>query len=205
MIVVDYKKFLKDASESANTQEHQLAENEIYSLQYKAGYAIHKLHKRIDKKTHQEVISVLLAYKGDENVMQNSKMIAALNRDGLWCITPELRSIPEIVEIKFRNFMVTNRKMVNIDRFVTDNMKDSSICTAYSNIISNAEIDVSESNGTLALQSILELYVKVRIFSYAKQKTEKGKEKIKMQKKGLRTELKHYEGSIADGSQMEEM
>ena len=138
-------------------------------------------------------------------MMQNSKMIAALNRGGLWCITPELRSILEIVEIKFRNFMVTNRKMVNIDRFVTDNMKDSSICTAYCNIISNAEIDVSESNCTLALQSILELYVKVRIFSYAKQKTEKGKEKIKLQKKGLRTELKRYEGSIADGSQMEEM
>ena len=122
MVVADYKKFLTDASESANTQEHQLAENEIYSLQYIAGYVIHKLHKRIDKKTHQEVISVLLACKGDENVMQNSKMFAAQNRGGLWCITPELRSILEIVEIKFRNFMVTNRKMVNIDRFVTDNM-----------------------------------------------------------------------------------
>ena len=60
MVVVDYEKFLKDASESANTQEHQLAENEIYSLQYIAGYVIHKLHTRIDKKTHQEVISVLL-------------------------------------------------------------------------------------------------------------------------------------------------
>ena len=59
--------------------------------------------------------------------------------------------------------------------------------------------------GTLALQSILELYVKVRIFSYAKPKTEKGKEKIKLQKKELRTELKRYEGSIANGSQMEEM
>ena len=47
--------------------------------------------------------------------------------------------------------------------------------------------------------------MKVRIFSYAKQKTEKGNEKIKMQKKGLRTELKRYEGSIVDGSQMEEM
>ncbi len=158
------------------------------------GYAIHKLHNRlVAKKGDKVLIEIIRGCRGDENDMANSKMIEALNRGGLWCINENLQSILHIVEINFRKMMAQHMKIVEFDKFVSDSMKEPNVVFTYNEMNVNRH---SDGHMKLALQLILELYVKVRLHSFARKKTEEAKLKMQSNKKGLRTELKRYENPI---------
>ena len=121
-------------------------------------------------------------------------MIAALNRRGLWFIKSDFQEILVHVELNFRRFMGVHRKIANTDEFVIKNMQASRIQDLYDKLCWN--VDCSNENKKISLQSILELFVRVRMFSFARKKREEAILKQNAKKKGLRTELKRYENAM---------
>ena len=192
-IVVDFKRWSK--GEEEGEKEFKLQENEIYPLQYIGGYVIHKLDNKLQrKKGVSEVQEFIRACQGDESDAKDSRMIAALNRGGLWYVNKTFQNILEKVELNFRKFIHIQRKIVNTDKFVVENIQDPVVKASVADL--SMDIASSEENIKIALQLILELFVKVRMFSFARKKKEEAIEKLSAKKKGLRTELKRYENPL---------
>ena len=193
IIVSDFKSWFHEKA-TIDDKPLALAENEIYGLQYIGGYVIHKLHNRLKyKKGDKDLMEILHGCRGDANDLADQRMIAALNRGGLWCINEKLQSILHTVELKFRKMMSEHKKVVNFEKFILDSMKDPSIIMSYQSLNLS---DHSEEQMKTALHLILDLYVKVRMHSFARKKTEEAKMLKVQSKKGLRTELKRYENPI---------
>ena len=120
----------------------------------------------------------------------------SLNRGGggLWFIKPDFQEILVYVELNFRRFMSVHRRIANIDEFVNGNMQANTVQNLYDSIC--FDIHCTDENRKISLQSILELFAKVRMFSFAKKKREKAILKQNAKKKSLRTELKRYENAM---------
>ena len=112
------------------------------------------------------------------------RMISALNRGGLWYINKTFRKILEQVESNFRKFIFV-RKIVNTNKFVAESIRDPVVQGTAAEL--SVEISISKENQRLALQLILELFVKVCMFSFARKKKEEAIEKLDAKKKGLCT------------------
>ena len=189
-IVCDFKRWSKKDAVADSIPEQSFGKNEIYGLQYIGGYVIHKLYNRIvAKKGSEELKGILISCKGDA-MEADSKMIAALNRGGLWYISKHLQKILEIVELNFRRFVYVHKRLIDIDKFVAENVRESEILDLYDEMILLSDSYCSSTNRKIALQSILELYAKVRVYSYARKKTQEAKMKSNSKQKGIRTELK---------------
>ena len=50
----------------------------------------------------------------------DSKMIAALNREGLCYISKHLQKILEIMELNFQRFVYVHKRLIDIDKFVAE-------------------------------------------------------------------------------------
>ena len=67
-----------------------MKENEVYGLQYIAGYVLHRLSNRLmEKRGEKEVILAIQSCQGSAEEFQDAKLISAVNRWGLWCPSEE--------------------------------------------------------------------------------------------------------------------
>ena len=189
----------KDSHESDNTTEEmeiELTDMEKAGLEYLAGYCIHQLYNKTktkkDSHEHQISCAVLFACKCDK--IENQKLLAAVNRGGLWGVVKEVEEIFLLTEIEF--LRTTRQKCVRMlphQEIIQKIMNGDRCLDLFSLITERAGLPVDDKTKTVILRAILELYLKVRSHSFAKSTVDaaKAKEKSKnVKKKALRKELK---------------
>ena len=84
---------------------HSINDRQLAGLQYLGGYVLHTIYKKIKyskkikSKLPQECLDILeAARETNEELVQNSKLVSALSRGGLWCITEKMQHIFVICE-----------------------------------------------------------------------------------------------------------
>ncbi|XP_074622328.1 uncharacterized protein LOC141880709 [Acropora palmata] len=164
----------------------KLSDEEKAGLQYIGGYVLHKLHtKHAGKSSESEqAISILRAGKlEDQNAIECQKLTSCLNRGGLWAISKNAQLIFERTEHYFRDATlkanVQNSAFANI---ISRSVHDVEVVSAYNSMLSNSELIINSSVAKDVLHNIIQLYVKVRSFSFAKDIIQKHKIRVKQMK-----------------------
>lgn len=193
--------FYKKPLQSVQNQPKALSKPENDSLEYLAGYVIHKLLKKIKNgrlfhtSRNQQFITLLesMLVKNEEE-KENQQLISIQDRGGLKAVIKECKSIFSETEKVFRIETEADIHVskINIPYMVTVIMKNPTVVSAFQEMIGQ-EDNYPELEDIF--HSMVELYLRVRAFSFAKDVTEKYKSKIKLQKaKGsLRKNIKHPE------------
>ena len=195
-VIVKYHKEQSSANQGAHQhKEKVLTKRESYSLQYLAGYVVHNLYKKFRNaqnwkgKEAQQCISVLVACKIDD---ESERLVSSLSRGGLWAVVKPVTDILSLAEKKFCN-KTESHHISSIDVLAMTNelTKNPSIIAWFNLLLEDAETQTENHVAKNLLYKIIELYLKVRSHSYAKDVIEKSKMKQK------KTKSKHCEKSLA--------
>ena len=191
--------------------ESQLTKKEKNIVSYLSGYVFGTLYRRIRcSKYHQSVLSteslnILTAGKSnnDDEQIENDILIDAKNRGGLWKVTPLVFNIFLSIELHFRsitNSLISSNRNIDSKHMVSDLLKDCSIIANYATLCDLSLIPVSKEISKNLLENVIMLYLRVRIFSFVKDKRESFKLQAKKRKvKSLRTEIKKATKSLENG------
>ncbi|EDO39120.1 predicted protein [Nematostella vectensis] len=122
---------------------------------------------------------------------EKQKLIASLNRGGLWSLTGPAEIIFSKTEQHFRRLMPDDiSRRVNLKGIASHAMIDPDIIANYNLMQIEADILADKHVCKDVLHSIITLYVRVRSFSFAKDIIQKFKSKVKLSKaKSLRKEI----------------
>lgn len=163
----------------------KLSDEEQAGLQYIGRYVLHKLHKKLadtNKSSESEqAISILKARKSeDQNVIESQKLTSSLNRDGLWAITKNAQTIFERTEHYFRDITSkTNLQKLEFSCVISRSVHDVDVVvSAYILMLFDAELIVQSGVAKDVLHNIIQLYVRVRSFSFANDIIQKHKMKL---------------------------
>ena len=172
----------------------KLSDEEKAGLQYIGGYVLHKLHTKHASKSSEseQAISILKAGKlEDQNAIEYRKLTSSLNRGGLWAISKNAQSIFERTEHYFRDATSkANVQNIAYASIISRSVHDVEVISAYNTMLSNSELIINSSVAKDVLHNIIQLYVKVRSFSFAKDIIQKHKIRLKqMKSKALRKSL----------------
>lgn len=183
----------KSASESCNDCHAALSEREKAGLQYVGGYVLHKLHGKHflrNSVESQQAMAILKAGKL-ETSDRSQKLIASVNRGGLWSITEHVQKIFLKAEQHFRQLTVKpDIQRVDICGITQKTISDCDVLCNYNLILCEAELEPVSHISKEVLHSIVSLYVRVRAFSFAKDFIQRYKVKAKQTKaKSLRREI----------------
>ena len=165
-----------------------LPEKELKTLQYLAGFCIHKFSRNSARAFHNQYCLILHACK-----VENDKTQALVNdrdRGGLWKVCKKMQDIFEECEILFRTKTSTFTSLVCKD-LVTQSLKIITINSNFNDIILSVDIHMKNEFRINLLDHILTLDFRVRAFSFAKDVREKHKAAHKaLRKCSLRTGIK---------------
>ena len=147
---------------------------------YISGFVFTKLHGRIRMSTLwesdicQSNLAILLAGKLDEQQKKSAEenqLIAARNRGGLWQVNSSATNIFIFAEIAFRRETVGHVRNIDSKNIVERILlKDGKVLSYFENICGQAEFQVEKEDSINLLEQMLILFVRVRSFSYAKDK-----------------------------------
>ena len=174
----------------------KLSSEEKAGLQYIGGYVLHKLHnKHVNTKKSPEseqAISILKAGKArDQDSIQSQRLTSSLNRGGLWAITENAQSVFERTEHYFRDVTSDNNfQKIDVTSVISRSVHDVEVVSAYNSMLLDSELMINKGVAKDVLHTIIELYVKVRSFSFAKDIIQRHNMKLKQLKsKALRKEI----------------
>ena len=179
--------------------EKSLQEKEMAGLQYLGGYVLQKLHnkhrtsKNWKTSESQQAISALKACKEEsKNAIESQKLVTSLNHGGLWSPTRKAQTIFLKAEHYFRETCKPGQcqRSTNIHDAIEKSCKDPDVVSSFNAIVSEASLKIENSVCKDMLHSIINLYVRVRSFSFARDIIHKHKIKQKQVKaKALRKEI----------------
>ena len=151
-------------------------------------------------------MSILLAGKipsSDDTLQQAENEQAEPNQSsdsgGLWKVSPEVVKIFRLAEVYFRS--KTSSSMVKIDAkiIVAKLMTDFGVLSNFSNLHSKAEEKVDKEIALNLLEQLLSLYIRVRGFSYAKDRLQQHKVAAhKTKSRSSRTEIKKASATYSE-------
>lgn len=172
----------------------KLSDEEKAGLQYIRGYVLHKLHTKhaINSSESEQAVSILKAGKlEDQNAIECQKLTSSLNRGGSWAILKTAQSIFEKTEHYFREATSkANVQNIAYASIILRSVHDVYVISAYNSMLSNSELIVNSSVAKDVLHSIIQLYVKVCSFSFAKDIIQKHKIRLKqMKSQALRKDI----------------
>ena len=126
-----------------------------------------------------------------ETICKKQKLISSLNRGGLWSITTPVQKVFLKTEHYFREHTSqTGLREIDFAGILKKSITDSDILSNYQLILYDAELVPRCSVSKDVLRCIIDLYIRVRSFSFAKDFIQKYKIKNKQNKaKSLRKEL----------------
>ena len=170
-----------------------LSEKEKAGLQYVGGYVLHKLHKKhsfSSSAESQQAMSILKAGKQETNT-ESQKLVSVLNRGGLWSITGPAQKIFIKTEHYFRqSTSKSGLQKIDVVDIAQKSMKDCDVISNFNLLLSDAEFNMDSHVCKDVLHSIVSLYVRVRSFSFARDKIQRHKIQAKQGKsKALRKEI----------------
>ena len=183
-------------SPTTSSSGYLLGEKELKSLQYIAGYIVHKLYKKYRyskayKCSDQGKLMVTILQACKVEVDESQTLVNIRDRGGLWKVNKEIQSIISECEKIFRANTATFKTSIDCKNLVHQMLQNILITSNFHNICMSLEIEVDEEFAVDALEQILTLFIRVRSFSFAKYFREKYKSQKKLSKKSsLRTEIK---------------
>mgnify|MGYP002260120727 FL=1 len=194
--MLSYSKKQECTNSSASSAK--LTEKEMAGLQYIVGYVLRKLHrKHAQSKSSklpesQQAMSIVKAGR-EETVDASQKLVSCLSRGGLWGITKAAEKIFLQAEKYFRSSTCNGPILkINIEKI----RSESCIIAAYNTLLANSELRIDKHVAKDVLQSILDLYIRVRSFSFAKNIVQRYKIQTKQLKdKALRKEISRASNS----------
>ena len=186
----------KQGCTNSSTSGAKLTEKEMAGLQYIGGYVLSKLHHKLAQSKSgvspesQHSMSILKADR-EESIDASQKLVTCLSRGGLWGITKAAEKIFLQAEKYFRSSTCNGPVLkINIEKIRSESSSDSEVKAAYDTLLSNSELKVDKHVAKDVLQSVLDLYIRVRSFSFAKDIVQNYKIKAKqLKEKGLRKEI----------------
>ena len=198
--MLSYSKKQECTNSSASSAK--LTEKEMAGLQYIGGYVLNKLHhKDAQSKSgklpeSQQAMSILKAGR-EETVDASLKLVSCLSRGGLWGITKAAEKIFLQAEKYFRSSTCNGPILkINIEKIRSESSSDLEIIAAYNTLLANSELRIDKHVAKDVLQSILDLYIRVRSFSFAKDIVQRYKIQTKQLKdKALRKEISRASNS----------
>ena len=178
----------------------KLSERELKSIQYIFGYVVHKLYsefkfsKNKDCVYSKQCLSILLCCKIDFDDTQT--LINAKDRGGLWRVNEAVQNIFIECEKIFCSFTSAFRLAFKYSELVQEMQANSIIISNYDSLCCSIEPKVNKELSLNLLESMLELFIKVQMFSFVRDIKEKHKVKTKKTKsRSLRTEIKKSSSS----------
>lgn len=197
--------------------EHKLVKDDAYNissrqlagLQYLSGYVIHRSLKKMrnspkwNSVESQLCINILEATKEDnENEKNNQKLVSALSRGGLCHVTKEAQQIFMIAEKYFlRKTAGKPNPSIKIEMLISDVVSFSHVKDLFIKISNKVDADTDNVQFKEAMKStlysIIQLYLRVRMFSLVKDYVQQDriKRQRKAKEKSLRRSLKKQQAA----------
>lgn len=182
----------------------ELSDRDKEIILYLSGYVFSTFYCRVrssrlwQQKLSTDCLSLLNAGK-IENFLKNPepstefyhKFVNAKNRGGLWKVSPPVLEIFTKVEVLFRQQSNGFVKKIDSELIVTEILKNSVVMASISELRSLCTNQVSKELSLNLFYHLVTLYVRVRSFSYAKEKLSIHKLKENQTKsKSLRSKMK---------------
>lgn len=186
-------------------------EREMSIITYLSGYVFSTFYRRIrfSKSTknksspyHEQCVSFLQAGKctGESLSLPMHKHVDTLNRGGLWKVTEEVVAIFSVAEKQFLATTKNTTNRIDCKAIVDVLLRNSLILDSFSKIRGKSSTHVKKEIALNLLNDLLTLYIRVRSFSFAKDKVQASKIKSKATKsRSLRTSIKQQTSSLDKG------
>ena len=194
----------KDTKTVPAVKPSSITDKELKCLQYVAGFVLHKLHskfkfaKKWSSSFNRPCIAILQACKTDFDASQT--LVNVRDRGGLWRVSEKMQEVFIQCEKIFRSKTADHLSSFSCEKMVFEMLKDCTVMSKYHSICYGIDPKVNKEISMNLLEHILSLFVKVRVFSYAKDIREKHKVTNKKSKKrSLRTEIKQASSSLEHG------
>ena len=205
------KESLLPNSSNYSDVQRSFSDKEVAGLQYLGGYVLQNLHKKhrtsrnCKSSESQQAMSLLSACKEDDQNARNSqRLIASLNRGGLWSPTESAQKIFVKTEHYFKSYSSQPDQFQKIDikNIIQKSAQDPDVVSSYNAIVSESGLRIDSSESKDILHCIIHLYVRVRSFSLAKDIIQKYKIQQKQVKaKALRKEIQRANEENTEGRQ----
>ena len=181
-----------------------IPEKELKSLQYLAGFVIHKLYSKFyfskisSSAFNEQCCLILHACKVETDDTQT--LVNARDRGGLWKVSKRMQDICLECEIVFRNKTANFTSSLVCEDLVKETMNNILVISNFNAIAQSVDTPVKKEFRMNLLEHILTLYIRVRSFSFAKDVREKHKAAKKAsRKRSLRTEINRASSSTVEG------
>ena len=192
-MLVYCKKLKTNTKDNSPHLRTVLSDRETAGLQYLGGYVLHNLHKKHSTKKSpesQQARSILKAGKLEDGC-DSQKLVSNLSRGGLWHITKYSQKVFFRIEHYFRQLSPDgNLQSINIQGITEKSVTDSELLAYYNLIVTDSELVPATHVVKDVLHALVDLYVRVRSFSLAKDLIQHHKLRSKQTKsKALRKEI----------------
>ena len=172
------------------------AAKDIASLEYLSGYCFRTIYARLRNSPRhrtsfsQQCMSILQAGKNSDATVEQ-RLVDVKDRGGLWKVSDKAIRIFKVCEIEFQIVSSGFHTSIDAEQLVANLETDVVIKANFSDICGDADLKVDKDVAIDLLHSLLLLYVRVRVHSYATHIKEKHKQQKKEGKmKSLRTSIK---------------
>ena len=171
-----------------------ITEIEIDALQYLSGYVVHKCLKKVkNNPTYNSVENqaIILVLDGMVDKTRDQRLVDSLNRGGLTPISEDCEQIFYKAEELFRQeTSVFNLRNINIPEITSNLMCQSDMVSLINSIVNISGSDIDSELKDNLFEKMIQLYLRVRSFSLAKDLTSGKKKSCSNKAKGLRKEIK---------------
>ena len=195
-------------TEMESTEIASLSKEEENALRYAAGFIPRALRKKLERSSHplkEEFIICLMELCMEDEVSDDTNFvtyttewISRINRGGLYEVNNMTYLLFREVELEFRRHMNKSSVFKLADGVVTKDgiiaaiMRNSSVLFQWCLL----SVDLEEEEGEELLHKMVELYVTMRGFSFARSLLEQykqSKQKATLKSKSLRKTLRRSE------------
>ena len=174
-----------------------LNEKEKNALAYLSGYVCGTLYRRIrkvvkDKTDQQEAyLAILLATKIENDNSSSKQLVNIKNRGGLWSVSDDTVMIFHVAETLFVKTTALGGNKIEAQSMVDKLLVSPIILSCMSLVCKSTALQIDQEIKLNLLEHMLTLFIRVRAFSYAKDKKQAFRRmQKKAREKSLRTELK---------------
>lgn len=190
--------YFKKPEETSSIKVPSVTEKEMGGLQYLAGYVVKKmLNKTLQGKNYKSVknqATAKILQHATIDDCESQKLIDCLNRGGLTAVSIEFQRIFLKTEMQFR-IATTNQnhlKSIDVKSITNVLMQDTEVISYYNSVVDTSGVkNFQDENKENLLENMIQLYLRVRSFSLARDIVGKHKLASKQKRtKALRKDIK---------------
>ena len=196
LLLVYHKQSSVTNVEEKSKAAQPLSDRDIDSLQYLGGYVLRSIFRKlkksskVDSSESQQMIAVLEASR--IKVDTKHKLVSTLNRGGLWAAHGDMQEIFVCCETQFRQSVnSTQVRKIESRPLVEKLLKSITVNSKFNTLLEKTKLHIKDYLAKDILFKIIELFIKVRTFSHAKDIVQNYKAKqYKNKSKALRKDIK---------------